>query len=125
MLIAIALSSCNGSTDKKITTGVHNQPAAATKTEQQTAARIITIKSTINGENIYRGLCFSCHDVGVAEAPRPGDAAAWEPRIAAGMEAIYTNTINGKGGMPPRGGNPALSDDEVKAAVDWMVQQSR
>lgn len=79
----------------------------------------------INGEKIYKGLCFSCHDVGVAGAPKLGDVAAWTDRIAAGTESLYNNSINGKGAMPAKGGNPALSDDEIKAAVDYMVQQSQ
>ncbi len=77
----------------------------------------------IDGEKVYKGLCMSCHDAGVAGSPKLGDKAAWEPRIATGMDALYESTIKGKGVMPAKGGNPALSDDEVKAAVDYMVAQ--
>lgn len=83
------------------------------------------VQAGIDGEKIYRGICFSCHDMGIANAPKLGDKAVWASRIAAGTESLYNNSINGKGVMPARGGNPALSDDEIKAAVDWMVQQSQ
>jgi cytochrome c5 len=54
-----------------------------------------------------------------------GDKAAWASRIATGNDAMYATSLNGKGAMPAKGGNPALSDAEVKAAVDFMVAQSK
>jgi len=93
------------------------QPAAEPAPVQQQLAAA----PAIDGEKVYRSLCFSCHDAGIANAPKLGDKAAWEPRLAAGMETVYAFSINGLNVMPPKGGNPALSDDEVKAAVDWMV----
>lgn len=82
--------------------------------------------AAIDGEGIYNGLCLSCHGTGIPGIPQLGDKATWEPRIAKGMDGLYANAINGYVGesgmpMPARGGNPALSDDEVKAAVDFMV----
>ena len=59
--------------------------------------------------------------MGVANAPKLGDKAAWGPRVATGMDALYTSALNGKAAMPAKGGNPALSDAEVKAAVDFIV----
>nr|CAA6821480.1 MAG: Cytochrome c5 [uncultured Thiotrichaceae bacterium] len=81
--------------------------------------------SSIDGRKIYQGICFSCHDSGIANSPKPGDKAVWEPRIAAGVPALYDSVIKGKGAMPAKGGNPALSDDEIKAAVDWMIAESQ
>jgi len=77
--------------------------------------------ATEQGEKIYKSLCFSCHDMGIAGSPKFGDKTAWAARIATGMEALYATSINGKGAMPAKGGNPSLSDDEVKAAVDYMI----
>jgi cytochrome c5 len=77
------------------------------------------------GEKIYSGLCQSCHMTGVAGAPTVGNADLWKPRIAQGIEVLYQSAIKGKGLMPPKGGNPALSDEEVKAAVDFMVESSQ
>jgi cytochrome c5 len=89
------------------------------------AAAPATPTAGIDGEKVYKGICFSCHDVGVAGSPKLGDKAAWAPRIATGAEAMYATSLNGKGAMPAKGGNPALSDDEIKAAVDYMIAQSQ
>jgi cytochrome c5 len=70
---------------------------------------------------IYASLCHTCHDLGVAGAPKKGDKAAWAPRIAAGMESLYHSAINGKGAMPPKGGQVNLTEDEIRAAVDYLV----
>ena len=79
------------------------------------------------GESIYDTSCAVCHSNGVGGAPMTGEAMDWSSRIAAGNDALYANAINGfqgnKGVMPPKGGFMNLSDDEVKAAVDYMVGQ--
>jgi cytochrome c5 len=62
-----------------------------------------------------------CHAAGVAGAPKAGDKAAWAPRLGAGVDALYANSIKGKNAMPPKGGNLSLPDADVKAAVDYMV----
>jgi cytochrome c5 len=77
------------------------------------------------GSRVYSSTCHVCHAAGVAGAPMVGDKAAWKPRIAQGIQALYASGLNGKGPlMLPKGGNPALSDAEVKAAVDYMVKLS-
>lgn len=101
------------------------QEAAAKEEAPAEAAPAAAVQAGLDGEKIYRGLCFSCHDAGIAGSPKIGDKAAWAARIATGAEAMYANSINGLGIMPAKGGNPALSDDEIKAAVDWMVEQSQ
>lgn len=81
------------------------------------------------GQRVYDESCRSCHAEGIAGAPKTGDRAAWAERIARGMEALTQNSIEGftgeTGTMPARGGDPSLSDDEVKAAVEYMVLQSQ
>jgi cytochrome c5 len=81
------------------------------------------------GKGVFDKTCTACHTAGVTGAPKPGDKADWAPRIAQGTEVLYKHAIEGftgsKGTMPPKGGNAALSDAEVKAAVDFMVAQSR
>ena len=74
---------------------------------------------------IYTASCAACHVSGAAGAPKLGDIAAWAPRIKAGNRSLYDSAIKGKNAMPPRGGNASLSDDDVKAAVDYMVGQSK
>ena len=82
------------------------------------------------GQRVYNGLCISCHN-GLPNIPKVGDKAAWESRIAQGMALLYEHAIKGfisDGGliaMPPKGGNMNLTDEEVKAAVDYMVANSQ
>ena len=73
------------------------------------------------GKAVYDSACTVCHAAGVAGAPKAGDKAAWAPRIKTGMDALYASSIKGKGAMPPKGGNLALADADVKAAVDYLV----
>lgn len=82
-----------------------------------------------SGEETYNAVCFACHAVGVAGAPKLGDKADWEPRIAQGMDTLVQHAIQGyqgsKGVMPPKGGRADLSDEAVTAAVQYMVDQSK
>jgi cytochrome c5 len=77
------------------------------------------------GKATYDAVCHVCHGAGVAGAPKFGDKAAWAPRIKQGMNDLYADALKGKGAMPPKGGNPSLSDADVKAAVDYMVSAAK
>ena len=102
--------------------------ASSTAASNATTQVASTATPIIDVEKIYNGGCVACHGAGVAGAPRVGDKDAWAERIDKGVTTLYANAINGlqgsSGVMPAKGGNPALSDDEVKAAVDYMVAQS-
>lgn len=74
-----------------------------------------------DGATVYASICGACHGTGVNNAPKAGDKAAWGPRIAQGKETLYKSALAGKNAMPARGGNPALPDVEVKAAVDHLL----
>jgi cytochrome c5 len=74
---------------------------------------------------VYDKVCFACHQQSVAGSPKLGDKAAWAPRLKQGMDVLVQSVLKGKGAMPPRGGNPSLSDAEARAAVDFMVSQSK
>ena len=74
-----------------------------------------------DGKATYDAVCGVCHTAGVAGAPKPGDKAGWAPRLKQGKDALYAAALKGKGAMPPKGGNPALSDDAVRAAVDHLL----
>lgn len=78
------------------------------------------------GRTVWLGTCRDCHEEGFADAPAVADTAAWAPRLAKGRTVLYGHALQGFFGpagqmMPPRGGNPKLSDDEVRAAVDYML----
>jgi cytochrome c5 len=73
------------------------------------------------GKATFDSSCVACHGTGVAGAPKAGDKAAWAPRLKQGLSALYEIALKGKGAMPPKGGNLALADADVKAAVDYMV----
>lgn len=75
-----------------------------------------------DGKELYAKACAACH---IALPPKLGDKAAWAPRIATGTEALVASVIKGKGAMPPRAGNSSLSDADIKAAVEYMVSQSK
>jgi cytochrome c5 len=74
-----------------------------------------------DGKKVYDTVCTACHTPGAAGAPKLGDKAAWAPRIKTGMDALYASALKGKNAMPPKGGNAALPDADVKAAVDYLV----
>ena len=74
-----------------------------------------------DGKKIYDTACVACHASGVAGAPKAGDQAAWAPRLKTGMDALYASTLKGKNAMPSKGGNSALSEAEVKAAVEYLT----
>ena len=78
-----------------------------------------------SGETIYNATCVGCHGTGAAGAPKLGDKAAWEPRIAQGKEALYNSALHGKNAMPPKGTCMNCSDDEIKATVDYLVEQAK
>lgn len=104
-------------------------PAPAAKPAPASVAAPAPIAENTLGKSVYGKTCALCHASGVAGAPKPGDKADWSPRIAQGMDLLHKHATEGftgaKGQMPARGGSTTLSDDEVKAAVAFMVDQSR
>ena len=78
-----------------------------------------------SAEAVYNAICKACHDTGVAGAPKTGDKAAWAPRIALGDSALLQSVINGKGAMPARAGDASLTEDELKAAVAFLVGRAK
>ncbi|GCB05328.1 cytochrome c5 family protein [Ralstonia sp. SET104] len=76
------------------------------------------------GKKVYDSTCQMCHAAGMAGAPKFGDKAAWAPRIAEGKAKMYDIALHGKGAMPPKG-TYSGSDDDVKAAVDYMAAAAK
>lgn len=94
-------------------------PAAPAAAPQATAA--------VNpaGEKLYKSVCFACHATGVANAPKFGDKAAWDPYIKTGMDAMVKIAMQGKPPMPPKGGAANASEDDIRAAVQYMVDAAK
>lgn len=80
--------------------------------------------AAMSGEQVVSSVCSACHGSGVLGAPKIGDKAAWGPRLkeAGGVDGLVAVATKGKGSMPPRGGNPDLSNDELKAAIQQMLK---
>ncbi len=73
-----------------------------------------------DGATIYNSVCGACHNTGAAGAPKLDDKAAWAPRLGQGVDGLVKSVINGKGAMPPKGG-AALSDEEIKGVVNYVL----
>lgn len=133
MLLAIA--GLNGCSDKA------EMPAAEKPAQENTTGNTapapkpapkpepVADNKPVDGKAIYDTSCIACHAMAVAGAPKFGDAEAWAPRIAKGMDTLYANSINGFKGeagiMPPKGGRLDLDDAAIKAAVDYMVEAAQ
>ena len=123
----LVLAACGKSDAPATTTASEPTPAAVTEAPAPASASAPTAENTV-GKSVYGKTCAMCHAAGVAGAPKPGDKADWAPRIAQGKDILYKHAMEGftgsKGVMPARGGSTTLTDDEVKAAVDYMADQS-
>jgi cytochrome c5 len=94
-----------------------------------TVAEPEPVAAALSGPQVYNAACLACHTAGVGGAPVIGDAAAWAPRIAQGADVLKQHAIEGftgsTGFMPAKGGRMDLSDDEIAAAVDYMLGESQ
>jgi cytochrome c5 len=98
--------------------------AAALAEAQQAAAKPqAAAEGPVDGESVYNGLCVTCHANGVAGAPIPGSDAFKERYDAKGLDGLLHSAINGLNAMPARGGNPSLTDEQIKAAIEFMLKQ--
>jgi cytochrome c5 len=113
---AVAFLANQAGADFKAPAAPKGKPAAGA---QKTAA------AGADGKAVFDKVCTVCHTAGVAGAPKPGDKAAWAPRIKTGIDALQQSVTKGKGAMPPKAGNPALTDAEIRAAIEYMVSQSK
>lgn len=116
-------------TDQRIETVGRVVMQGSAEPPPQAPAAETVVAQVRSGPEVYDQACMACHTTGAGGAPKIGDAAAWQPRIAQGQETLVQHAINGyqgeKGYMPPKGGRADLTDDEVAAAVEHMVSQSQ
>ncbi len=118
-----------GSSVAERTKAIGQLNVASVETPRQPAHVVAAAPAAVNGKQIYQSTCVVCHGAGIAGAPKLGDTGLWAKRIAKGLDTLYASAINGVQGnagvMPAKGGNSALSNAEVKAAVDYIVAQSK
>ncbi len=101
---------------------VGEEGAAALAQAQEAAAPAASENAgPADGATVYGGLCKSCHDAGVAGAPKTGTDQMTQRLDEKGLDMLISNAINGINVMPPKGGNPSLSDEEIRAAVEFML----
>ncbi|SOE52352.1 c-type cytochrome [Orrella dioscoreae] len=102
-------------------------PAEAPQPAAQAEAKPAADAQAVNpaGEKLYKSTCFACHGAGVAGAPKFGDKAAWAKYIATGEDAMMEVVIKGKGAMPPKGGAANASNEDLLAAVRYMVNAAK
>lgn len=121
MLAAIGAGGAAGAAASEVTEAPATEPAIEVADAPEMGAG--------RGKEVYDSACFVCHATGVAGAPKLGDVAGWAPRITQSVDTLYARAIKGfmgeAGLMPPKGGRMDYSDDDVKAAVDYMVGASR
>lgn len=106
-----------------------SQQAAAQAAALAAASSQVAYGGTTDGKAIYDQLCTACHTSGVGKAPTL-TAAGFGARASKGVDTLYKHAIEGFTGpdggiMPPKGGNPALSEEQIHATVDWMLAQSK
>ena len=90
----------------------------------QTVASAGGAVDLVAGEKIYQSACFACHLSGAAGAPKLDDPAAWEPRLGQGKAGLLQSVTNGKGAMPPKGGFAHLTEDEIRNAIEFMLDKA-
>lgn len=104
-------------------------PATATSSTAPTTEVAAAPAANGTGKSTYGKVCVMCHGAGIGGAPKFGDKAAWGPRIAQGQDTLYKHALEGftgsQGMMPAKGGGANLSDDDVKAAVDYMAAAAK
>ncbi len=102
---------------------------ATSKEEAQLANPVVeeavVPSGPMSGEQVYSTACFVCHASGVAGAPKLGDSADWNTRLAQGEDVLFKHATEGFKGMPARGGSSRLSDDEMRGAISYMLENSQ
>jgi len=76
-----------------------------------------------DGKTVYGQTCAACHASGLAGAPKVGDKAAWASRTVGGKGGLVASVVKGKGAMPPKAGNASLTEEDIAAAIDYMLGQ--
>lgn len=113
----------------KVAVAGHDNAALAIPDTAPKAAAAAGPAPVLTGEETFKQTCSACHGAGIAGAPKFGDKKAWGPRLAGGIAILREHALKGftgeAGAMPAKGGNPALNDQSVLNAVDYMVKAAK
>ncbi|MCK9388076.1 MAG: c-type cytochrome [Sulfuritalea sp.] len=112
-----------GSRPKGDDEAVNSRIAPVARVELAAPSAAGAVVGDRSGEQLYKTTCITCHEAGVANAPKFGDKAAWAPRLALGLEGLMKSVIAGKNAMPPRAGSDA-NDTELARAVVYMANKA-
>ena len=121
--LALLMLLGTGCSEKETTSPQEAAPAQTTAEPPAADKPADTQIDSAAGQKIYQTSCQACHAAGIAGAPKLGDKAAWAPRIAKGNDALFSSVKNGLKAMPPKGTCMTCSEDELRAAVEYMVGQ--
>ena len=121
--LALLMLLGTGCSEKETTSPQEAAPAQTTAEPPAADKPADTQTASADGQKIYQTSCQACHAAGIAGAPKLGDKAAWAPRIAKGNDALLLSVTNGLKAMPPKGTCMSCSEDELRAAVEYMVGQ--
>ena len=121
--LALLILLGTGCSEKETTSPQEAAPAQTTAEPPAADKPADTQIASAAGQNIYQKSCHASHAAGIAGAPKLGDKAAWAPRIAKGNDALFSSVKNGLKAMPPKGTCMTCSEDELRAAVEYMVGQ--
>jgi len=102
--------------------GADGQAALAAAQAETQAATAPADSGPVDGSSVYNNVCVACHAAGVAGAPQPGSDAMAQRMTEKGLDGLIASAINGLNVMPPRGGRPDLTDEQIKAAIEFMLQ---
>ena len=129
MSLIFSVSTTNALTDLEQEIVDRIQPVGSVCVEGEDCGDIAVVTSTSsssgprNGEQVYNSSCFACHATGISGSPKFGDADAWGPRIEQGMDTLLSHALSGFNAMPARGACTNCSDEEIEAAISYMVDQ--
>ena len=101
------------------------EPATVEAAATPGASMVAAASSMATGKEVYKAACFACHETGVAGAPQSGKKEDWAFRLNYPKRIMYRSALEGRGGMPAMGGHPEYSDDEIRLAVDYLIDQVR
>ena len=128
-VLAVSLSAVASTYNDSVAERIKPVGQVCIEGEDCGAAASATVGTTAgeprSGELVYNGACTACHASGAAGAPKLGDTGAWVDRIAQGNDTLYENALTGLNAMPAKGLCMDCSDEEIKLAVDYMVDNSQ